>query len=341
MDYAAAPFDGLWKQRERRIMRKAILELLRASRDNYISGEDIALKLDVSRTAVWKHIRELKNSGYKIESLPRSGYRLVETPDRLLPEIVAHGLDTNIIGSHIEYFDDVGSTNVEAKKLAAQGTADGTIVVSETQHSGQGRLDRSFFSPQGGIWFSVILRPSFLPREAPKSTLMAAVAVTEAMHQFGLPAGIKWPNDILYQGKKLVGISTEMNAEIDRVNYVVIGIGINAMVQPEAFPEDIRDKAGSMSMFIGDFDRIAFFQQVIRNLEKLYLEVRGQGFDQVLDQWRQLSVTLGEEVNVIGIKETFAGRAVDIAEDGALLIDTGNEVRKVYAGDVSIRPRQH
>ena len=141
MDYAAAPFDGLWKQRERRFMRKAILELLRASRDKYISGEDIALKLDVSRTAVWKHIRELKNSGYKIESLPRSGYRLVETPDRLLPEIVAHGLDTSIIGSHIEYFDDVGSTNVEAKKLAAQGAADGTVVVSETQHSGQGRLD--------------------------------------------------------------------------------------------------------------------------------------------------------------------------------------------------------
>lgn len=322
-------------------MRQAILALLRESADQYLSGEDIATRLKVSRTAVWKHIKELKNEGYEIESVTRSGYRLVRTPDRLRPEIVSHGLENRIIGTRIEYFDEVGSTNTEAKRLAAQGVTDGTVVVSERQNSGQGRLDRSFFSPQGGIWFSVILRPTFLPREAPKSTLMAAVAVTEAMHRFNLPAGIKWPNDILYNGKKLVGISTEMNAEIDRVNYVVIGIGINACISPGDFPADIRDKAGSMSMFIGNFDRIAFFRQVLRNLEKLYVEVLDQGFDQVLDRWRQLSVTLGENVNVIGIKETFAGRAVDIAEDGALMIDDGEEIRKVYAGDVSIRPRNN
>ncbi len=320
-------------------MRKAILELLRSSRDKYISGEEIAASLKVSRTAIWKHIKELKNAGYEIESIPRSGYRLVSTPDRLLPDIISHGLNTEIIGSSLKYFDEIGSTNVEAKRLAAQGASDGTLVIAESQNAGQGRLDRSFFCPRGGIWFSVILRPTFFPREAPKSTLMAAVAVTQAMRAFKLEAGIKWPNDILYQGKKLVGISTEMSADIDRINYVVIGIGINAIISQEQFPADLQDRAASMSMFLGNFDRIGFFQQVLRNLEAVYKEVQSQGFEPILQEWRQLSVTLGEEVNVLGIKETFSGRAVDIAEDGALLIDVGTEIRPVYAGDVSIRPK--
>ena len=240
--------------------------------------------------------------------------------------------------------DEIDSTNEYLKRMSNDGynSDEMLVVTAQYQTSGKGRRGRSWVTEPGtALMFSVLLKPRLKLDDCSMLTLVMALAVKRSLSDMDIEAMIKWPNDILYQGKKLVGISTEMNAEIDRVNYVVIGIGINALVQPEAFPEDIRDKAGSMSMFIGDFDRIAFFQQVIRNLEKLYLEVRGQGFDRVLDQWRQLSVTLGEEVNVIGIKETFAGRAVDIAEDGALLIDTGNEVRKVYAGDVSIRPRQH
>ncbi|MCR5176595.1 MAG: biotin--[acetyl-CoA-carboxylase] ligase [Anaerovibrio sp.] len=320
-------------------MRMAILELLRASADHYLSGEEIALKLNVSRTAVWKHIKELKNQGYEIESLPRNGYKLLGSPDRLLPELVCRGLDNKVIGCQMEHFDDIGSTNAEAKVFARQGAADGTVIVSESQNTGRGRLDRSFFCPQGGIWFSVILRPDFLPQEAPKCTLMAAVAVTEAMRDFGLDAGIKWPNDILYQGKKLTGILTEMSAEIDRINYVIIGIGINAVIAPESFPEDIKDKAGSMSMFLGKFDRISFFRAVLQHLETLYISVKKQGFGSVLKSWRDLSVTLGQDVKVIGINETFTGRAVDIAEDGGLMVDTGRETCKVYAGDVSIRTK--
>ena len=168
---------------------------------------------------------------------------------------------------------------------------------------------------------------------------MAAVAVTDAMREFNLDAGIKWPNDVLCHGKKLVGILTEMSAEIDRINYVVIGIGINAVIPQESFPPDIRDKAASMSMFLGDFDRLKFFRQVLRNLEQQYKEIGMAGFSTLLDRWRTLSVTLGRDVKVIGIKEQFSGRAVDIADDGALLIDIGTEIKKVYAGDVSIRPQ--
>lgn len=320
-------------------MRRAILELLREAAGKYLSGEDIAARLKVSRTAVWKHIKELKKSGYEIESLSRSGYRLVNTPDKLLPELVQCGLENDIIGRHIEYFDEVGSTNVEAKRLASRGAADGTLVIGECQNTGQGRLNRSFFCPRGGIWFSVILRPPFLPQEAPKCTLMAAVAVADAMRSLKLDAGIKWPNDVLCQGKKLVGILTEMSAEVDQINYVVIGIGINAVIPAQDFPADIRDRAASMSMLLGDFNRLDFFRQVLRNLEKLYKTVKAQGFAPLLTRWRELSVTLGKEVNVLGINEQFSGKAVDIADDGALLIDIGNEIKKVYAGDVSIRPK--
>ncbi|WP_297963395.1 biotin--[acetyl-CoA-carboxylase] ligase [uncultured Anaerovibrio sp.] len=323
-------------------MRQGILALLREAGDSYLSGEYIADKLGVSRTAVWKHINELKAMGYNIDSQARNGYRLLGTPDRLLPEVIGHELGNEVIGSRIVAFEDIDSTNNEAKKMAAHGYPDGTVVVAESQNTGKGRLDRSFFCPRGGIWFSVILKPDFLPQEAPKCTLLAAVAITEAMRQFGLEAGIKWPNDILYQGRKLVGILTEMSAEIDRINYVVIGMGINAIIDEAAFPDDIKDKAGSMSMFLGEFNRVAFFQEVLRRLEACYLQARNEGFAGILDRWRALSITLGADINVLGINEKFAGRAVDIDEDGALLVQPqgSDTIRKVYAGDVSIRPRR-
>lgn len=318
-------------------MKGKILALLSAYPKQYMSGEDIAARLGVSRTAVWKHIQEMKSMGYTIESHSRSGYRITGMPDKLIPEVISNGLGTKLIGRNIIAFDEIATTNNEAKRQAADGAPEGTIVVSEVQSTGKGRLDRSFFCPRGGIWFSVILRPGFLPQDAPKCTLMAAVAVVRAMRAIGFEAGIKWPNDILYKGKKLTGILTEMSAEMDRINYVVIGIGINANIPAEAFPEDIRDKATSISAQMGEIDRIGFFQELLRQLETLYLGVQ-HGFDELLDEWRRLSVTLGQEIKVIGFDESFDGKAVDIDADGALLVETHQGIRRVLAGDVSIRP---
>lgn len=322
-------------------MRARILELLRRQNGGCISGEDIAGQLGVSRTAIWKHIKELKLAGYTIESKARSGYCLTGCPDRLLPELITHGLQTRLLGQTVISYEDVPSTNNEAKVIAAKGADEGTVVVSEAQSTGKGRLDRGFFCPAGGLWFSVILRPDFLPQEAPKCTLLAAVAVVKAMRDLGLEAGIKWPNDIFCQGRKLTGILTEMSAEMDKINYLVIGIGINANIPQESFPEDIRDKAGSLSGQLGhSIDRVAFLQSILVYLEELYIEVLQHGFSGVLDQWRQYSITLGQEINVLGIKETFAGVAKDIDADGALLVETDNGLQRVLAGDVSIRPRK-
>ena len=326
-------------------MRTEILDILRRAGEQYISGEEMASRLGVSRTAIWKHIRELREDGYEIVSHSRSGYSLRETPDRLLPNEIRHGLKTRCIGRDIHFKEILDSTNTWAKQLAADGALDGTIVVTEQQTGGKGRLERKFFSPAGkGIWFSVIFRPPFMPQEAPKCTLMAAVAVAMAMEKFGLAAGIKWPNDILFENRKMVGILTEMSAEMDRINYVVIGTGINVNILPEDFPEDIRDKATSLQVANhGEkIPRVKFFQVLLEAMDKLYDEVLAKGFEPVMDAWRRYSVTLGQEVRVIGVRdgEEYVGTAVDIDEDGALLVDAEDGRHRVLAGDVSIRPRK-
>lgn len=324
-------------------MRSTILELLRQADGAYLSGEEIAKRLGVSRTAVWKHIKELREAGYEIRSQSRSGYTLEETPDCLLPGEVQNGLKTRFIGKDVVFFDEVDSTNQVAKQLAAQGAAAGTVVVAEAQGKGRGRLERSFFSPKGkGIWFSVILRPHILPQEAPKCTLLAAVAVAMAMKRFGLRAEIKWPNDILHDGKKVTGILTEMSAESDRINYIIIGTGINVNIQAEEFPEDLRDKATSLAVMKGEnLSRVVFFQAVLEALDALCLLLDEEGFSPIVERWREYAVTLGQDVHVIGVagQESFDGRAVDIDEEGALLVETDGGVRRVLAGDVSIRPK--
>ena len=324
-------------------MQKKVLALLREAGDGYISGEEIAGRLGVSRTAVWKHIRALKAAGYEIESHARKGYSLLEAPDLLLPQEIQPTLRTKVVGQTMVHYEEIPSSNNEAKRLALSGTPDGTVVVAEAQGAGKGRLSRGWYSPaRKGIWFSVVLRPSFLPQEAPKCTLKAAVAVVRAMKDMGFSVGIKWPNDVLDKdGKKLVGILTEMSAEMERVNYVVIGTGINVNLWSEDFPEDVRDIATSLAMLRGGkVDRAELFARVLEAMDELYLGIEKNGFDAVLDEWRKYSVTLGQAVNVIGVKETFAGTAADIDEDGALLIDTPEGRRRVLAGDVSIRPRK-
>ena len=321
-------------------MKKKILTMLRNAGKNFVSGENIAEVLEVSRTAIWKHIQILRKKGYKITSSERLGYKLDETPDLLLPEIIQYDLQTKIIAadSQIFYKSSIDSTNELAKRLAYHGAPEGTIVVAEEQTGGKGRLERSFFSPkEKGIWFSVILRPQCTPKDAPKFTLMAAVAVARAMERFNLRAEIKWPNDILYDGRKLVGILTEMSAEIGCVNYIVVGIGINVNVRREEFPADIREIATSLSEMAGEnLNRAEFLRALLEEFDKLYIF---SNFEEIFKLWRQYNITLGKKVTVFSAEsgEIFTGTAIDIDAEGALIVETGGERKIVYAGDVSIR----
>ena len=303
----------------------------------------MAERLGVTRAAVWKKIAALRDAGYDISSAPRSGYALRSAPDRLIETEISQDLKTALVGRKVICYDAVDSTNLVLKNLAREGAEDGTVVVADSQGTGRGRMERAFFSPPGkGIWVSILLRPTFLPQDAPKCTLMAAVAVAHAMEAFGLRAEIKWPNDILHDGRKLVGILTEMSAEMDRVNYVVIGIGINVNIAPEDFPAELRAIATSLMQMKGaPLPRVAFLQELLRVLDDLYASVQREGFAPVLAAWREYAVTLGQEVRVIGpAGEEFEGVAADIDAEGALLVDTAEGRRRVLAGDVSIRPRR-
>lgn len=323
-------------------MRKTIVEILKKAGGNFVSGENIAGDLGISRTAVWKHIQKLRESGYEILSNARLGYKLKDAPDLLLPSEIQIGLDTKIIGKEMHYFPSVNSTNYVAKALAYHGATDGTIVVAEEQDSGKGRLERNFYSPRGkGIWFSVVLRPKFLPHEAPKCTLMAAVAVAEAMNRFNLKAQIKWPNDIMFDGRKIVGILTEMTCELSKVTYIVTGIGINVNISREEFPEELRSVAASLSEMNGEnLSRVKFFRAVLEELDKLYRTVNSSDFAKVFALWRKYNITLGKNIRVTPADnsgEIFSGKAIDLDTEGALIVETARGLRTVYAGDVSIR----
>lgn len=323
-------------------MRKRILELLRNSGSNPLSGEEISRQLEVSRTAVWKHIQTLKNEGYDIESVPKRGYILREAPDRLFSQEILSRLQTKWLGHNICYRDSVDSSNNLAKMLANEGCDNGLLVVAEEQDAGKGRLSRGWISPYAkGIWFSVVLKPPFLPQEASKCTLLAAVAVVKAVNKIaGVRAAIKWPNDILLMGRKLVGILTEMNAEFGHINYVVIGIGINTNTLPEDYPEEVRPLAVSVAeAAVEPFTRVELLCDVLKNMEELYELAVTEGFEAVFEQWRKYSCTLGQQVKVIAPDVTYFGTAEDIDEQGLLIVKREDgSYEKVVAGDVSIRP---
>ena len=321
--------------------RSAILDMLRSRTGQFVSGEELGRQLNISRTAVSKQIQKLRQSGYDIESTVSQGHRLRQLPDLLRPEEVCPRLTTQIMGSEIHYYAEIGSTNDEAKKCAVAGCPEGTLVITETQQGGRGRLSRGWFSPTAkGIWLSVVLRPPFPPQEAPKCTLMAAVALNRAIREVaGIPCGIKWPNDILCNGRKLVGILTEMSAEMDAINHIVIGAGINVNIAADEIPPELKGIATSILVEKGaPVSRLDLLIRVLECLEELYLAVKESGFEAVLAAWRRESITLGRMVNVIAPDKSYQGKAVNIDSDGALLVETEGGMERVLAGDVSIRP---
>ena len=204
---------------------KILNELKRA--ENYISGEYLSSTLNISRSAIWKHIKNLKSKGYLIDGISNKGYKLISSPDLLNKSELLPLLNTSIIGKNIIHFDDIDSTNIKAKELAQKDIEDGSIIISEKQTLGSGRFNRKWFSPLGGLWFTLVLRPNIPPTEAPKITQIAAASIYKTLRDFNINTTIKWPNDILLNDKKLCGILAEMKCDMDRVHYLILGIGIS------------------------------------------------------------------------------------------------------------------
>lgn len=323
-------------------MKKKVLEELKEAAGRSVSGEEISKKLGISRTAVWKHITRLRKEGYSIESQTNSGYRLVNSPDALSLSELEPYLSTRFIGRSIIYLDSVDSTNTYAKKLAEEAFQDGTVVVSEEQTAGKGRLGRYWVSPKGkGIWMSIMLKPDLLPSDAPKLTIAAAHAVSKALwSSCGVDARIKWPNDIVAGGRKLCGILTEMSAEADEIKSVIVGIGINANLEKEDFGPGVEDMATSIRLEKGSaVPRKLVAAAVLNEFEKAYEAFIASGsIKAFLDEYKSKSAVLGKEVRVISRKEEIKGLAVDISEEGHLVIKLENgALKEVMSGEVSVR----
>ena len=294
--------------------RRRILDTLSSGP---VSGPEVAEELDISRAAVWKHVESLREEGFEIESRG-DGYVLASVPE--FGAGVAYELDAPF---DVEYHESIGSTNDRGRELAVSGEGE-IAVLADEQTGSRGRLDREWTSPSGGIWVSLVCRPDIPTAHAPIYTLAAAVATTDALRDLGVDAEIKWPNDVLVDGDKLVGILTEMEGEADRVSWIVVGIGINANVDPGTVPET----ATTVRERIGDVDRAALTRSVIERFDEYRTNP-----DDVLSAWRELSVTLGQRVRVETPGGDVVGEAIDIEFPGTLVVETAEGPTRVSAGD--------
>jgi len=320
------------------LLKNDVLSILKSNKGKYTSGQDLCYKLNVSRTAVWKCINELKSDGYIIDSKHKSGYILMEEPDIINYTEISPNLKTDFIGRNYLYFDTISSTNDYAKEIASD-SPDGTTIVAEEQTSGRGRMGRLWVSyKKQGIWMSIILKPDIAPNDAVKLTQVAAVSLVDAIKETAnLTSYIKWPNDIIVNGKKVCGILTEMNGEIDKINFIVVGIGVNANVV--SFPVDLQNKATSLFIEASEkIDRKLLTASILNNFEKYYRTFLNEGFFNIRNLCKEYSLTLEKDVKVIMNNKEYVGRAIDIDNDGNLIIMFKNgEKKAITSGEVSIR----
>jgi BirA family biotin operon repressor/biotin-[acetyl-CoA-carboxylase] ligase len=289
---------------------------------------------------VWKRINRLKALGYGIEGSPRRGYRLLAIPDKLLPEEICQGLHTRFLKGPVHHFETLASTNDLAKELGARGAPQGTLVVAEAQTRGRGRLGRHWDSPAvAGLYVSLLLRPPLPPGELPQITLTTAVAVVRALRRAtGLTPGIKWPNDLLLNGRKMGGILTEMESESDQIRHLVVGLGLN--VNNIRFPAELKTTATSLALEAGrPFSRLEILKAWLEEFEDLYDRFLARQFPAILAEWQTYAVTLGQEVRVRQGAVEICGKALKVAADGALLVQTlTGEIVKVTSGEIVPAP---
>jgi BirA family biotin operon repressor/biotin-[acetyl-CoA-carboxylase] ligase len=318
--------------------QEEIISLLREKAGQFVSGEEFSQTLGVSRTAVWKHIRHLREMGYSIEAVTSRGYRLTGTPDTLIPTEMQAGLKTRCIGREIVYFSTTDSTNLRAHELGDAGAVEGTVVIADRQTAGRGRMGRKWESPPGvNLYASVILRPPVLPYHAPQLSFLSAVAVARAVEETtGLAPSVKWPNDVLLNGRKMAGLLNEMSAETEVIRYVILGIGVNLNMRPEQFPADLRYPATSLALENGaPLSRTVFAQALLRQLDGLYELYLEAGFAPILKAWEAFFDLIGRPVEVDFQSRCVQGQVEGLDDDGALLLRLPDGRReKVLAGDV-------
>lgn len=318
-----------------------ILTALRATGEGGVAGTELSQALGISRAAVWARIQELRSLGYEIEASPHLGYRLLSVPDVLHADDLLSGLgQTKVIGRDIRVFEETTSTNDVIEKLARDNVKEGVVVFAESQTKGRGRLGRKWMSPpRKGLWFSVLLRPSMRPATVTQLTIAACTALFRAIRlQTGLTPEIKWPNDILIGGKKVAGILTELSAELDKVKYVILGMGVDVNLGAGEFPPELRKLATSLKIETGQRqDRAGLAIKILRELDHDYDRIGAGQFEAVADEWEEHCTTLGHNVVIHIGDRTVRGSAESLDTDGALLLRTQHgRLERIIGGDVTV-----
>lgn len=319
-------------------MKERILSFLKQNSGRYVSGQEISDKLGVTRAAVWKHIKRLADEGYIIESAPRNGYKLIRCPDILTSDELI--LNTDFIGKKIIHYHSLGSTNTIARELAENGEPEGTVVVAEEQYAGKGRAGRKWFSQNRlGIWMSIVVRPDVPLRYVPVITQIACAAVGIIVKNISGNVQVKWPNDIYLNNKKICGILTQTSGETDRIDYIVLGIGINVNESLTDFPEEIREKASSLRLETGKIlSRKQILCDVLEKFEMLYLEYkRSHSAAQAINFCRHNSFIIGRTIEAEIDNKIITAKAIDISNHGELILRTENgEILKAVSDSFRI-----
>lgn len=318
-------------------MRYKILDILKKE-GGFISGELISEKLGMTRAGVWNYMKSLKEEGYIIESIPRKGYRLVEGPDIVNYEEIKNYLNTKFIGKKIYHFEKIDSTNKEAKLIAGE-CEEGTVIIAEEQTEGKGRMGKKWESRnRKGIYMSIILKPDLEPIKISKITLVVSAAINNVLRSMGIDTSIKWPNDIYVEEKKVCGILTEMSAEINKVNYIVVGIGINVNLDEDDFGEDIKNIGTSLKIVEGKkLVRKEIVGNILNEVERLYIKFKNDDTKEAIETCRIYSSLIGREIKILRGKNTIIAKALDIGENGELIVEYDGREEKIFSGEVSVR----
>lgn len=333
-DETPATSDEYMKEFE---VKKTILDLFGKSGGGFVSGEEISDRLGFSRAYAWKYINKLRDEGYVFEAIPHKGYKLRSSPDKIYGYDLSRGLDTKIIGKrNVYHYEKTGSTNDKAYELAEKGEPEGAIIIAETQTRGKGRMGREWISPGGGgMYFSLILRPGVAPDRIPAITLIASMSVVKAIKSVcGLDAQLRWPNDILLGQKKICGILTEIKAQPDMVDFLVLGVGLNVNTDLSRLPRiatSLKAENGA------PVNRLELLKCILTELEKDYSVFITDGFTPLRGRYKRVSSVLGRHIRIKERDLLIEGKAVDVDEKGALIVKTvSGTLRRVFSGDVTL-----
>ena len=316
-----------------------IISLLKSHKSEYLSGQDLSDVLKISRVAIWKHIKKIRSLGYKIESKQQSGYKLTGIPDLLLPWEITENLKTKFIGKRVYYFDTVDSIQDFALKIASKDNENGTVIISKKQTGGKGRMKRKWVSPVGGIWMSVIIHPDFDISNTTLVPIATSLALCKAIEKATkIKPELKWPNDITMKGKKVAGILVDTSIQSNKIESLVLGIGINFKIKQEKLKKIIVNSPnyyGATTLVKKNESALHLVQQFLYELEVIFQWINSGLTKKIIYEWTKRSSTIGKNISIINDRKIVTGKATKIDNDGALIISKNKHTTRILIGDVT------